>query len=457
MIEMDSAQLGELFPQSSEMPGFAFKGVETDSRKDCAGKLFVALRGERFDGHDYVALAAQKGAVAALVEHACDAGLPQLKVDDCRLAMGHLARWWRQQLSPRVVAITGSNGKTTVKEMLGRILRSHAPALVTSGNLNNDLGVPMTLMRLNSEQRFAVIEMGANHQGEISYLVSVAQPDIVYVNNAGAAHVEGFGSLRGVVKGKGEMYRDCRREALAVFNDDEQATSYWRQHAASEHSMSFSAQHDCDVRVNFEPVADGLQLNFKYADTEARCTILQHGAHNARNAGAAVTLALACGLELHQAVAALDGFGGVSGRQQAVNGVNQSCLIDDSYNANPDSLRAAVDVLCALPGTPWLALGDMAELGGDALLMHHSAIGQALDAGVQRVFAVGSLACRAAQAYPGQALCFDDHQQLAEHLLPRLKKGVNLLIKGSRSARMEQLVALLKETARIESETRHAV
>jgi UDP-N-acetylmuramoyl-tripeptide--D-alanyl-D-alanine ligase len=211
------------------------------------------------------------------------------------------------------------------------------------------------------------------------------------------------------------------------------------------------------VRVNYEPLADGLQLTFDYADASAHCKIQQYGAHNAQNAGAAVTLALACGLGLQQAVAALDGFGGVSGRQQPVIGINQSSLIDDTYNANPDSLKAAVDVLCELPGTPWLALGDMGELGDDSLQMHQAAIGHALDAGVQQVFVVGPLACRAAQAYPGQAHCFDNHQLLAEHLAPRLEKGINLLIKGSRSARMEQLVELLKGPALSELEACNAV
>ncbi len=252
------------------------------------------------------------------------------------------------------------------------------------------------------------------------------------------------------------MYQFSSPHALAVFNDDEDATTYWRSIAASQRSQCFSLQHACDVTAAFNQTAQGLRIEFTYQNDQAVSEILLYGPHNAQNATAAVTLALACGLDLNQAVAGLNGFSGVAGRQQFIAGVNHSLLIDDSYNANPDSLRAAVDVLCALPGKAWLALGDMGELGADAEKLHQQAVADAFTSGVDEVFALGAMSCNAVAQYASRGRCFDSHTAMAEYLLPRLGRGVNLLIKGSRSARMEKLVTALRATDPTE-EARHAV
>ncbi len=445
MIRMSAAELLQVFPDSAAGDvDFTIDGVEIDSRKACDGRLFIAIKGDQFDGHDFVAAAAKKGAAAALVESRVESDIPQLVVADTRQAMAQLARHWRRQLQPTVVAITGSNGKTTVKEMLGQILAAHQPTLVTRGNLNNNIGVPLTLFELRAEQRFAVIEMGANHRDEIRQLVAIAEPDIVYVNNAQAAHVEGFGSLQGVVEAKGEMYQFCSPDARAVFNDDEAAVAYWRSVVATQNHLSFSSRHEADItaRVELQP---GVHLQLAYAGQSAQCDLQVYGAHNAQNALAAISLAVACELPLATAAQALQGFQSVDGRQQIVKGVKDSTLINDSYNANPDSLAVAVNVLCEMPGEHWLALGDMAELGEQAQDFHHQAALQAQQAGVTHFFAIGEMSCHAASEFGAAGFCFTSHQEMADFIEQQINSNVVLLIKGSRSAGMEKVVSLLSQ------------
>ena len=460
MIAMHGQQLLDCLALPPGPPiDFEFKGVEIDSRKDCRGRLFVAIRGDNFDGHDFVAMAAEKGAVATLVERPLALDLPQLVVADGRQALAQLARCWRRQLAPMVVAITGSNGKTTVKEMLGRILAASAPVLVTQGNLNNDIGVPLTLLRLSAEQHFAVIEMGANHMGEIAYLVSVAEPDIVYVNNARAAHVEGFGSLDNVVIAKGEMYSHCRPDALAVFNEDEPSYERWRDSAATRRHLGFSMERAADVRGQYQLAADGLEVILAHDGGEASTSLQVAGRHNAQNALAAMTLALACGLSVQRVASGLAGFAGVGGRQQFLEGPAGSRLINDSYNANPDSLAAAIDVVSGLPGESWLAIGDMAELGDDAQSQHDESLRYARDKGISQCFAFGDMSCRAVKQFGNAGHCFDSHADMADFIESRLTPGINLLVKGSRSAGMDKLVDLLvaRTLAARPSGGRHAV
>lgn len=459
MIAMDATQLLELFPQQHPIGEiFAINNVVIDSRQPCAGALFVALKGEHFDGHEFVAVAQEKGAVAVVVEHEVDVNIPQLLVPDSKQALADLARFWRRQSKATVVAITGSNGKTTVKEMLGQILSSQQQTLKTAGNLNNDIGVPLTLFRLSDSDSFAVIEMGANHVGEIRQLVQIAEPDIVYVNNARPAHVEGFGSLQAVIEAKGEMYQYCSPGAIAVFNMDEPANEYWRSVSKASHQWRFSLQQMSDVSAEFENSANGLVLTVTGQGEQASCELKVQGAHNAHNALAAITLALACGLTLQQAVTGLQDFNGVKGRQQFIRGINDCLIIDDSYNANPDSLAAAIEVLCALKGEAWLALGDMAELGEDSAQMHQQAVQNAKHSGVKKLYALGERSCQAAAVFGDDGYCFSEHAKLADFVRPRLNSNVNLLIKGSRSAQMEKLVMAL--TSRQMSSTsggQHAV
>ena len=267
MIQMDHLQLSRLFKQDNAVKAFSFSGVSIDSRNINQGNLFVAIRGDQFDGHDYASQVHEKGAVAIVVDHLVDSDLPQILVADTRAALGMMANYWRKKINPKVVSITGSNGKTTVKEMLGRILKAEGQALMTKGNFNNDIGVPLTLFNLTESDQFVVIEMGANHLHEIEYLMSIAQPDIVYVNNAQAAHVEGFGSHQGVIQAKGEMYQFCEPSALAIFNNDEPAVDYWKSIVNAEDALSFSMRTDAaDINGDAELIDEGvlLKVQFRY-------------------------------------------------------------------------------------------------------------------------------------------------------------------------------------------------
>lgn len=447
MISLHSDELIGLFPQSAEVSEFYFNGVVIDTRKDCAGSLFIAIRGENFDAHDFVTTARNKGAAAVMVERAVDLDIPQVIVEDCRAAMGRLANFWRHKMRAKVIGISGSNGKTTVKEMLGRILSSEHRTLMTLGNLNNDIGVPLTLFRLTPQHHFAVIEMGANHQHEIHNLLSIAEPDVVYVNNAQNAHVEGFGSRQGVIRAKGEMYQFSSAKAIAVFNEDEDAVDYWKSIAASSTHISFSLRQQSDITGAFVQQADTLHIELTQGAQQADTEIQMQGLHNVQNAVAAITLATACGFSLQQAAEGLGGFTGVDGRQKFYPGVNKSLIIDDSYNANPGSLIAAVNVLCAQRGIAWLALGDMAELGADALRLHEQALIVAKEIGVIKFFALGTYSCQAAKVFGDEGYCFETHDDMARFISARLHSGINLLIKGSRSAHMEKLVDALKESS----------
>lgn len=465
MISLTAKQLNQLFTASDPLPeSLDIYGVQTDSRKDCSGALFVAIKGERFDAHEYLAQAREQGAVAAIVEYRVADELPQLVVKDTRLALAALARFWRQKINPTLIAITGSNGKTTVKEMLGAILGQQSPTLVTEGNLNNDIGVPLTLFRLQPQHRFAVIEMGANHRHEIEHLVTLAQPDVVYVNNARQAHLEGFGSLQGVIEAKGEMYRYCPENALAVFNLDEAAAAYWKSNCASDHQIGFSMT-DAVAEVNgrWQSIPDGLQLEVssKVADQQQQvsCSVAVYGAHNAQNALAAMTLARVCGGSLTDACAGLKHFIPVKGRLQTVAGRNSSLLLDDSYNANPDSFKAAIDVLCSLDGEAWLAMGDMGELGEDSNSLHRDVAEYAKQTGVKRMFAIGKFSSHAAVVFTDRGETFESIETMSDRIAADLKKGVNVLIKGSRTAGMERLVKLLADdsTGNATAEVLHAV
>ena len=269
MIALSLAQLAEVLGIDPIAADGEFVGVTIDSRQSCDGKLFVAISGENFDGHDYVD--ATQGAVAALVERPVDSAIPQLVVDDCVAALGRLARFWRHQCNPRVVALTGSNGKTTVKEMVYRILSSVAPTLATKGNFNNEIGLPLTLFELDAAERYAVIEMGANHRGEIARLTRIAEPDIVYVNNAASAHLEGFGGLQGVVEAKGEIYAYCQPEHSALFNLDEPASAYWQDICAATTRLGCALDHAADVSLDWRAVDGGIELDVDYDGARESC------------------------------------------------------------------------------------------------------------------------------------------------------------------------------------------
>ncbi len=448
MIKLSLQTLAEILGTSVEdFPSANFSGVTIDSRQPCGAKLFVAIKGPNFDGHNYLEKAYRNGAVVALVEHRQQCDIAQIVVADCKQAMGQLANYWRRYCDPCVIALTGSNGKTTVKEMLYQILIKQASTLATRGNFNNDIGVPLTLFGLEPEHDYAIIEMGANHRGEIARLAEIAKPDIVYVNNVAAAHLAGFGDAQTVIEAKGELYAYCAPEQQALFNADEVASHYWQELCAAKAQVTCGLDNVADIRASWSAEGETLRVEFAYQGETRTCELGVVGEHNVRNALAAVSLAILSGNELTQAVESLADFSGVKGRLQILSGPERSRMIDDSYNANPESLEAGIKVLCSLPGSAWLALGDMAELGAEAESLHRKAAQTARRHGVEQFFGVGEMSCIASEEFGEAGHCCEYIEQMAESIRGQIHPGVNLLIKGSRAAGMERLVAILTESA----------
>jgi UDP-N-acetylmuramoyl-tripeptide--D-alanyl-D-alanine ligase len=426
-----------------------FHGVSTDSRNLRDGNLFFALQGPNFDGHDYVEAARERGASAAVVSRTLDTALPLLEVSDTRQALGQLAAWWRSQFSLPVVAITGSNGKTTVRAMTSAILSRAGRTLSTRGNLNNDIGVPLTLFRLDAADRFAVVEMGANHAGEIDYLAGIAQPTIAVVTNAGPAHLEGFGDLAAVATAKGELFARLGEDGIAIINADDDFASYWRELAGQREIISFGLEQPAEVRAHWEGSVDGSRIRLFTPAGATTFQLVLPGRHNVMNALAASAAALAAGVGLEEIKAGLESLVPVAGRFNIHQLHDGAILIDDTYNANPGSLQAALDVLALSDGETWLVLGDMGELGADAQALHRAAGEQAYAAGVDRLFALGPLSKAAAEAFGSRAEHFDNPETLVEALsqVPR-HADLHILVKGSRSMRMEQVIEALGATAR---------
>lgn len=422
-----------------------FHGVSTDTRALAPGVLFIALRGPRFDGHDYAAAASAAGAVALLVEHAVDSPLPQLIVRDTRLALGRLAAAWRLHCNTPLAAITGSNGKTTVKEMSRAILAQTGAVLATEGNLNNDIGVPLTLLRLTPQQRHAVIEMGANNPGEIAYLSDLAQPDAAVITNAGPAHLAGFGSLEGVARAKGEIYSGLRENGVAVINADDPFADLWRGMAGTQRQLCFGMAPEAIVTARWQAEDGGSRLWLQTPAGEAELLLPLPGRHNVMNALAASALALALEVELSAICRGLEGMQGVAGRLAPRRAFNGARLIDDSYNANPASMRAAIDVLAAYPAPRILVLGDMGELGDAALQLHRETGAYARAAGIDAMYVTGPLSMATAEGFGSGAEHFEDCAALAAALRPLLTAAATVLVKGSRSARMERVVDALQD------------
>ncbi len=440
MITFDLQQLASALTDARARGDAHWRGISTDSRQIRPGSLFIALRGPSFDGHDYLSAARDQGAVAVLCEHGRADAEPSIEVPDTRRALGELARHWRRQLPTRLVAVTGSNGKTTVKQMLASILGRAGTTLATRGNLNNEIGVPLTLAELSAEHRFGVIEMGANHAGEIAWLVSLAEPEVGVVLNAGPAHLEGFGSLEGVARAKGEMFAGLPANAVAVINADDRFAGLWRELAGSRRTLTVSLEGNADLCGQEQ--ADGvLEMRFRDETVEVRLPV--PGRHNRQNALAAAGAALALEVPLADVAAGLAAFRPEHGRLQILTGVAGSRLIDDSYNANPSSLTAGIAVLTEQGLEPWLVLGDMAELGPESPALHAAAGHAAREAGVERLFAVGPLSVAAVDAFGAGGRHFDDKTSLQACLRQELHAGVAVLIKGSRSAGMDQLVQAL--------------
>lgn len=424
--------------------------VDSDSRKLAPGCLFVALKGERFDGHEFLQAAQDSGAAAALVSRWVeDSPLPQVKVADTLDGLQRLATWWRQRFTVPVIGLTGSNGKTTCKQMLAAIFATRGPVLATQGNLNNHIGVPLTLLRLRESHRAAVIEMGANHLREIALLTSFVQPDVGLVTQAGDAHLEGFGSRDGVAHGKGELFQGLRAGACAVINADDVYAPLWRQFAAHTRISSFGMSAAAEVRASdIRTLDDGSQrFRLHCAQGEVDVFLPLPGRHNVMNALGAAACALAAGLSAQDIATGLAQLQPPPGRVSRHRTPQGALLIDDSYNANPSSLRAGMELLALQPRRKLLALGNMAELGADAEQLHREAGALARALGIDQLYALGDLAGLAADAFGSGGLRFDTAEALAAALAADLNSNDTVLVKGSRSARMERVVAALLGTA----------
>lgn len=440
-------RLSELLgPLQAELVGAdaAFTGVSSDSRKIEAGQLFIALVGPRFDGHDYLAEVAAKGAVAALVQRkVADAPIPQLVVADTREGLGRLGACNRDRFSGRVAAVTGSSGKTTVKEMLASILRTQGSVLATRGNLNNDLGVPLTLLELGAEHDSAVIELGASRIGEILYTVGLTRPQVAILNNAGTAHVGEFGGPEKIVEAKGEILEGLPADGVAVLNRDDRAFDVWHARAAGRRVISFGVTDGrADVRAeNLTRDARGcmaFSLRGLVGDADIQLNLL--GAHNVANALAAAAAAHVLGVPLVGIKAGLESLQPVKGRAVAQLATSGMRVIDDSYNANPASMLAAVDILAGFSGRTVLVLGDMGELG-DWAEQGHREVGEYARGKVSALYAVGPLMAHAVAAFGAQGRHFADQASLIQALVSEQDANTTILIKGSRSAAMDKVVA----------------
>ena len=421
-----------------------FLAVSKDTRSLHQGDLYVALKGENFDGHQFLEQAANLGAAGALVSEPQSIELPQICVDDTRIALGELAAAWRDQFKGKLVGITGSNGKTTVKEMCRAILLAATGAervLSTQGNLNNDIGMPMTLLSIREQHEYAVIEMGANHLGEIDYLTHIARPDVAVITNAGPAHLEGFGSVEKVAQAKAEIYGGLPAEGVAVINLDDDYAGYWQQVCKGKKVVTFSMKNQ-QADVYAQAVADATYL-FKTSSGDIRIQMNIPGRHNVMNALASTAVTLSLGISLESIAAGLQSFSSVSGRLNLRTGINGSRLIDDTYNANPLSLKAAIDVLTEMGGEPCLVLGDMAELGESAASLHFEAGQQASQMGVKKLFAVGELCRHAVKGFGEGAEFYEDKSALIEAVKKNMNASTTVLVKGSRSMGMENVVNAL--------------
>ena len=428
-----------------------FTRVTTDSRDIQPGDLFVALRGEKFDGHQFAQAALDAGAAAVMVDSQGAAELsPALVVADTRLALGQLAAYWRKQMPARIIGITGSSGKTSVKEMLAAILRAAVgddAVLATKGNFNNDIGMPLTLLRLQPQHKYGVIEMGMNHAGEIEYLTRLAQPDVALINNAGTAHIGMLGSVAAIAAAKGEILSGLPADGVAVINADDAFAPLWRQSAGTRAVMDFGLQRAtivCGSYVAHAAYSD-VHINAPIMQLDLQLPVL--GEHSVMNALAAAAAAMALGISGEAIVTGLQGFKGVYGRLQRKPAKHGAIVIDDSYNANPDSTRAAIQVLAAAAGTRLLVLGDMGELGTDEVALHAEIGALAKSAGIEGLYALGELSSHAVAAFGNGAQHFSSVEALTAALLPKLAADVTVLVKGSRFMQMERVVKVLEEQA----------
>lgn len=439
--------------------------VHSDTRTLVPGDLFVALRGDNFDANDFLAKARSGGAVAALAERGiAEAGLSGLQVPDSKRALGTLAKAWRAQFTLPLIAVTGSNGKTTVTQMIASILKAwHGDGgFSTQGNFNNDIGVPLTLLRLrqndSSWHRAAVIELGMNHPGEIALLAAFAAPTVALVNNAQREHQEFMRSVEAVARENGTVIEALAPNGTAVFPADDEFAPLWHRLAGARPTLTFALQGAADVTVDAAWRVDHWSLTMHTPAGDATAKLHIAGQHNVKNALAATACALAAGCPLEAIVRGLESFQPVRGRSQlkqaTVHG-HAVTLVDDTYNANPDSARAAIDVLAGLPGPRWLLLGDMGEVGDQGPEFHREVGAYAKERGIEAVWTAGALSRHAAEAYGPQARHFEDVASLVA-AVQAAPACASILVKGSRFMKMEQVVAALGANPTQQQGTGHA-
>ncbi len=438
-----------------------FTGVSTDSRTLREGHLFIALVGEKYDGSQFVVNAIENGAIAAMINQATDsqafpANIPVIRVNDTRIGLGQLAAYWRDRFAGPVVGVTGSNGKTTVKEMIAAIFRHAAacqratadepadPVLATEGNLNNDIGVPLMLLRLRPCHQYAVIEMGMNHLGEIAYLTQLAKPAVAVITNAGAAHIEGLGSVEAVARAKAEIVEGLGPHGTAVINADDPFAPLWRRCSASRSVIDFGLREAAQVTATYQMDNATNRMKLKLPCGDAEVHLRVPGIHNIYNALAAAAAACALHIDPVSIAAGLNNFRGVRGRLQRKMGRHHSVLIDDTYNANPESVRAALGVLAATEGKKILVLGDMGELGQAAVDLHRTIGQDARKVGLDQLLTLGNLSAYATREFGNGGQHFSSLEALlevAEHLLG---DDVTVLVKGSRFMKMERVIQQLE-------------
>ena len=455
MIKLNCAEIALMLDGALSGHNVSISNVSTDSRVIAEHDLFIALKGPNFDGSAFVAEVKEKGAAAVVVEQAVAVDIPQIIVQDTRLALGQLAAAVKARLAPKTIAVTGSAGKTTVKEMMAAILSRRGNVLATQGNFNNDIGVPLTMLRLTEQHQYAVLELGANHQGEIAYTTSLAKPDVAIITNVAPSHLEGFGDVYGVARAKGEIFNAVTAQGLAIIPADSEYRDYWLRRIEGKPVQQFSATAEADyyatdIELDSNGCA-GFELNCPTGRQFIQLTI--PGKHNVANALAAAAACIAVGASLADVQLGLAQMQAVKGRTNVKMVTPQLRLIDDTYNANVESVKAAIDLLASYNGHRVLVLGDMAELGADARLYHEEIGLYAKKAGINLLFTLGVLSQSASDLFNGQGAHFSSRQALLQRLMPVVseQQEVTLLVKGSRSAKMELVVQDLLERCQQES------
>lgn len=451
MIEMFLNEIAEKLNGTLMGEDAKISGVSIDTRTLQAGNLYIAIAGKNFDGHDFVENAKQAGAIAVLTHEKLETDLAQILVENTHSALGLLAAVWREKIPAKIVGVTGSNGKTTTKEMLAAILGVSEKVLFTQGNLNNDIGVPLTLLKLSPEHHYAVIEMGANHAGEISYTSRLAQADVVIITNVGAAHLEGFGDLNGVARAKGEILETLKSNSTAILNADDAFLDYWQNVAGTRKVSTFGLHENAAIRaenieIKIEQDRFITRFDLIVGDKKISISLPLAGSHNVLNALAATAATLELNISLEQIKQGLESMQPVNGRLQLLRGQKSCLIINDTYNANTSSLKAALDVLDCCAGQHWVVLGAFGELGENTQALHFE-MGETLkNYGVKRLFAVGELTKQTVAAFGENGQYFDSQTDLIHAVQTALIGNETILIKGSRSQRMENVTNALIET-----------